>query len=57
MGSPATGPQQADSEIFNQFVTASSWQQEDDMRVSEEFFEWATCIALWGSTLLVIAFS
>jgi hypothetical protein len=25
--------------------------------VSEEFIEWGTCIALWGSSLLIIAFS
>ena len=27
------------------------------MRMSEEFIEWATCIGLWGSSLLIIAFS
>ena len=27
------------------------------MRVSEEFIEWGTCIALWGSSLLIIAFN
>jgi hypothetical protein len=27
------------------------------MRVSEEFIEWGICISLWGSSLLIIAFS
>jgi hypothetical protein len=48
----------ADSEIFNKFVPASSGKQEVyDMRMSEEFIEWATCVVLLGSSLLIVAFS